>query len=141
MCVCVHVLIQEKGTHAGVLLEFVQEVLGRNEVVQEVAETVMLIGGLKDRKDLKEEAERKSEDGTSRDKRRRSPNPAPQLLFRVYPIDFFFKRRGLNLHKSGRISSAQTACNQREITFFFLRVVLQASFFHGNADTRAGATL
>lgn len=32
------------STHTGVLLEFVQEVLGWNEVVEEVAETVLLIG-------------------------------------------------------------------------------------------------
>lgn len=34
------------------LLEFVQEVLGRDEVVQEVAKTVVLIGRLQDREDL-----------------------------------------------------------------------------------------
>lgn len=40
------------GTHAGMLLEFVQEVLGRDEVVQEVAKTVVLIGRLQDWEDL-----------------------------------------------------------------------------------------
>lgn len=44
---CLHV-----GTHAGVLLEFVQEVLGRNEVIQEVPKTVVLIGRLQDWEDL-----------------------------------------------------------------------------------------
>lgn len=34
------------------LLEFVQEVLGRHKVVQEVPKTIMLIGRLQDRKDL-----------------------------------------------------------------------------------------
>lgn len=53
MCACVRVLIQEKRTHAGVLLEFVQEVLSRNKVVQEVPKTIMLIGRLEDRKNLK----------------------------------------------------------------------------------------
>lgn len=39
-------------TYAGVLLQFVQEVLGRNKVVQQVAKTVMLIRRLQDGEDL-----------------------------------------------------------------------------------------
>lgn len=35
------------------LLELVQEVLGRNKVVQEVSKAIMLIGRLKDGKDLR----------------------------------------------------------------------------------------
>lgn len=50
LCVCLHLRCLK--THTGVLLEFVEEVLGRNKVVQQVAKTVMLIGGLQDREDL-----------------------------------------------------------------------------------------
>lgn len=39
-------------TYTGVLLEFMQEVLGRNKVVQEVAKAVVLISRLQDWKDL-----------------------------------------------------------------------------------------
>ena len=39
-------------THAGVLLQLVQQVFGGDEVVQQVAEAVMLIGGLQHREDL-----------------------------------------------------------------------------------------
>lgn len=39
-------------THTGVLLQLVEEVLGGDEVVQEVAETVVLVGRLQDGKDL-----------------------------------------------------------------------------------------
>ena len=44
------------------LLQLVQEVFGRNEVVQEVAETVVLIRGLQDGEDLDKETTRYTED-------------------------------------------------------------------------------
>lgn len=52
MCVFSATVCLQCGTHTGVLLQFVQEVLGRNKVVQEVAKTVVLIGRLQDREDL-----------------------------------------------------------------------------------------
>lgn len=52
LCVCSHLQCLQFGTHTGMLLEFVQEVFGRNEVVQEVTKTVVLIGRLQDREDL-----------------------------------------------------------------------------------------
>jgi len=48
MCVFPATVCLQFGTHTGVLLEFVQEVLGRNKVVKEVAKTVVLIGRLQD---------------------------------------------------------------------------------------------
>lgn len=54
--VCSHPQCLLFGTHTGVLLEFVQEVLGRNKVVQEIPKTVVLIGRLQDWKDLDKHA-------------------------------------------------------------------------------------
>jgi len=65
VCVLVcGVVLRCGGTHAGVLLEFVQEVLGGNEVVQEVAKTVVLIGRLQHRKDLNKWAKRRRRKNT-----------------------------------------------------------------------------
>ena len=55
---CSRVFSSVLSTHAGVLLQFVQQVFGGDEVVQQVAEAVMLVGGLQHREYLEGETRR-----------------------------------------------------------------------------------
>lgn len=57
VCVLICRVVAECGTHAGMLLKFVQEVLSRYKKVQKVTKTVMLIGWLKDWEDLDKQKE------------------------------------------------------------------------------------